>query len=285
MRTQNRLGTAVLLACGALGAVSLATVLVALPSGAPVSRDPGAPTVPWWVTLLPAAAGIALTLLIPPRPAPQPAIGTSPARLASSLWALLAIAALFPVLVLALDIGGSPAYLLVKFLLITVAAAAVVAAVKGVRIDRASGTWRWWAPALVIVVWTALSQIAPWNPSASAPDVDPVYFAVAALLTALTAGVGEELFYRRWLQTRLEAALGAWPGIALTALLFALMHVGSHGSGDVLLDLARVVVVQGSFGLLVGIMWWRYRNLTAIIVVHLIVNGWGAVSLLLPMLS
>ncbi|MEJ6490304.1 type II CAAX endopeptidase family protein [Leucobacter sp. USCH14] len=281
MRTHHRLGRAILLACGALGAMSLVTVLIAFPNGAPVSRDPGAPAIPWWVTLLPAAVGILLTLVLPARAAPQPAIGTSPARLASSIWALVAIAALFPALVLALDLGGSPEYLLMKFLVITVAAAVVVAVTKGVRIDRASGPWRWWAPALVIVVWTVLSQVAPWNPALPAMDIDPVYFAVAALLTALTAGVGEELFYRRWLQTRLEAALGAWPGIALTALLFALMHLGSHGSGEVVLDIARVIVAQGSFGLFVGIMWWRYRNLIAIIVVHIIVNGWGAVALLL----
>ena len=128
------------------------------------------------------------------------------------------------------------------------------------------------------MVTPALSQVAPWNPAAPAQEVDLMYFIIAALLTALTAGVGEELFYRRWLQTRLEAALGAWPGIALSALLFALMHLGSHGSGDIVLDIARVIVVQGSFGLFVGIMWWRYRNLTAIIVVHLIANGWGAVA-------
>lgn len=47
--------------------------------------------------------------------------------------------------------------------------------------------------------------------------------AVVALITALTAGVGEELFSRRWLQTRLEAALGGWPGILVASLVFAFM--------------------------------------------------------------
>lgn len=30
-----------------------------------------------------------------------------------------------------------------------------------------------------------------------------------------------------------------------------------------------------SFGLFLGVLWWRYRNLALIILTHLIVNGWG----------
>jgi hypothetical protein len=44
---------------------------------------------------------------------------------------------------------------------------------------------------------------------------------------------------------------------------------------------AVVIVVQGSFGLFVGVLWWRYRNLAAIIVVHLISNGWAVAKALL----
>lgn len=59
------------------------------------------------------------------------------------------------------------------------------------------------------------------------------------------------------------------------------MHLGSHGTGDIVLDVARVIVAQGSFGLFLGVMWWRYRNLTALIIVHIITNGWGVAAALL----
>lgn len=104
---------------------------------------------------------------------------------------------------------------------------------------------------------------------------------VAAVATAFTAGVGEEPFYRRWLPSRLEAGLGAWTGIIVTVLAFALMHLGSHDTSDLPIDIARVIVVQGSFGLFLGIMWWRYRNLAAIIGVHIIANGWAVAAALI----
>jgi membrane protease YdiL (CAAX protease family) len=96
-----------------------------------------------------------------------------------------------------------------------------------------------------------------------------------AVLTALTAGVGEELFYRRWLQTRVEALLGPWAGIILTSVAFALMHLGSHGTGEPLIDIPRLLVTHGSFGLFMGVLWWRYRNLTLIIAAHILYNGWS----------
>ena len=105
--------------------------------------------------------------------------------------------------------------------------------------------------------------------------MDPTFLIIAATATALTASVGEELFFRRWLQTRLEAGLGVWAGIGVTSVLFGLMHLGSHGTGQIWLDVAQVIAVQGTFGWFVGVMWWRYRNLTMVILVHLLSNGWG----------
>lgn len=99
--------------------------------------------------------------------------------------------------------------------------------------------------------------------------------------TTITAGIGEELFYRQWLQTRLEAGLGAWAGIAVTTVAFALMHLASHSTRQPLLDVATVLVSQGPFGLLAGILWWRYRNLLAVVVMHLLSNGWSVLAYML----
>lgn len=97
---------------------------------------------------------------------------------------------------------------------------------------------------------------------------------MAATATALTASIGEEIFYRYWLQTRLEALLGRWPGILLASLLFGLMHVASHGAGlGWGLTVAVVIAGQGVFGIVAGYLWSRYRRLWLPILLHLSSNG------------
>ena len=260
---------------------SLTLVTLASPSGTPISSDPGADPVPYWVTLVPITVGIGLVLLLPRQSPTRPALVKmrQPFMVTTVILVLLAVA--FPLAVVIVPLEGE-LYILGKIvLLMLIPAAAIIVFRRGVEIRWNPDSSRWWAPAIVIVVWTLLSQVAPWNPTFDPGDADPLFIIVAATATAITAGVGEELFYRRWLQTRFEAALGAGPGIVLASLAFALMHLGSHGTGQPVLDVARVIVIQGSFGLFLGIMWWRYRNLLAIIVVHIIANGWGvAVALL-----
>jgi len=275
------LGRAVLVGCAAIAIASLATVLVALPGGAPTSADPGAPAVAWWIVLLPAVVGIALALALPRRAVAMPAIVTDARRLRASTAVLLACAVALPVLSGTLSLAGGEGYVLAKVALVMLVPGLAVAVLGGVRIHRVRGAWRWWAPAVVVVVWTLLSQVAPWNPVHDLSGVDPVLLVVAASATAVTAGLGEELLFRCWLQTRLEAALGAWPGIALASLAFALMHLGSHATGAPVLDVARVVVAQGSFGLLMGVLWWRHRNLVAIVAAHVVSNGWAVAAHLL----
>ncbi|HLS26019.1 MAG TPA: type II CAAX endopeptidase family protein [Beutenbergiaceae bacterium] len=257
---------------------SIATVMILLPEGTPISSDPGAPSVPMWAVLLPPAAGILLTLMLPWRPAPMPAEPVRRTRLLVTTGALVVFFAAFT-LTASLALLRDEDYIAGKFVLLMVLPAAVVLLVRhSVRFKTRPGPWRWWAPLVVAAVWFYLSQLAPWNPGSHFGAVDPAHLIVAAIATAITAGIGEELFFRRWLQTRLEAMLGAWAGIGVTSVLFGLMHLGSHGTGEPLLDVARVVAIQGSFGWFVGVMWWRYRNLVLIILVHLLSNGWGVIA-------
>lgn len=230
------------------------------------------------MVLLPPGVGIALTLLLPPSPPHQAAVVVAPGRHRVSTSLLLALAVAFPLCVSIWGFAGSEWYIVAKLILLMIVPAVIVTALRGVRISFERGAWRWWAPAIVVGVWALLSQVAPWNPRYDLGHIDPVQLAVSAAATAITAGFGEELFYRRWLQTRLEAGLGPWAGIALTSLLFAVMHLGSHGSDAPAIDVARVVVSQGSFGLFMGVLWWRYRNLAAVIAAHLIVNGWPVLT-------
>jgi membrane protease YdiL (CAAX protease family) len=225
--------------------------------------------------LVPPVAGTVLSLVLPWAPPPQPAVVRDPRRLRLSTLLLLIIAIVFPVVVGVPGVASSGWYLLAKVALLTVAAGLAVALLRGVGLDRATGAWRWWAPIAVVAVWAALGPAAPWAAPADFSGIEPVDLVLIAVLTALTAGVGEELFYRRWLQTRVEALLGPWAGIILTSVAFALMHLGSHGTGEPLIDIPRLLVTHGSFGLFMGVLWWRYRNLTLIIAAHILYNGWS----------
>ena len=281
IRGSRSLGFWVVIAGAVLWVVSFATLLVVSPLGTAVSSDPGAEAVSYWVALLPSVVGIALVLLIPRRSSPRTAVVRERRPFAITTVVLLVLAVLFPLVCAVIPLRGE-LYILGKLILLIMLPAVVLLLVRrGVRIDFRKSAARWWAPAIVIVIWTVLSQVAPWNPTFTIEGLDPVFVVTAAVATALTAGVGEELFYRRWLQTRLEAGLGAWSGIVIASLAFALMHLGSHGTGDFLIDVARVIVIQGSFGLFLGIMWWRYRNLTANVIVHVFANGWAVGAALL----
>lgn len=281
IRGRRVLGFWVVVAGAVLWIVSFATLLVVSPLGTAVSSDPGAEAIAYWVTLLPSAVGIALVLLIPGHSAARTAVVRERRPFAITTVVLLVLAVLFPIASATIPLQGE-LYILGKLtLLIIVPAAVLLLMRRGVQIDFRRSAARWWAPAIVIVAWTVVSQVAPWNPTFDIGGLDPAFVVTAAVATALTAGVGEELFYRRWLQTRLEAGLGAWSGIVIASLVFALMHLGSHGTGEFFIDVARVIVVQGSFGLFVGIIWWRYRNFAANVTVHVIANGWGVAAALL----
>lgn len=270
-----RWGRALFVGALVLTAASIITMLVVAPDGVIASADSTAATPALWTLLLPSAAGIVVTLLLPRRAEALPAQIVDRRRLIVSTLGLLGLLLVFTV-----GTGLVPwrneDYILAKAaLLILLPALFVLTVRRAVRIHRGSGAWRWWAPAVVVVVWFILAELAPWNPIYDPGDVDPTFLIIAATATALTASVGEELFFRRWLQTRLEAGLGVWAGIGVTSVLFGLMHLGSHGIGQIWLDVAQVIAVQGMFGWFVGVMWWRYRNPTMVVLVHLLSNGWG----------
>jgi uncharacterized protein len=210
-----------------------------------MSSDPGAEPVAYWVPLLPVTVGFGLVFLLPRRSPSRPVLLGTRRPFVVTTVSLVALAVAFPVAAASVPLEGE-LYILGKLVLfMAVPSVVLVISRRGVEIGWNRDSSRWWAPAIVITVWTLLSQVAPWNPAFDPGGADPLFIVVAATATAITAGVGEELFYRRWLQSRLEAALGAGPGIALASLAVALMHLGSHGTGQPLLDVARVIVIQG----------------------------------------
>ena len=108
---------------------------------------------------------------------------------------------------------------------------------------------------------------------------------IAATATAVTAGIGEEVLFRRLLQTRLEALAGPWTGILAASLLFGLMHVFSHGDGPLWANAAQVIALQGTTGIALGVIWSRWRRLWPCVLAHILLNGFAVLLHLLSLLG
>jgi uncharacterized protein len=125
----------------------------------------------------------------------------------------------------------------------------------------------------------------------------PAWLIVALFAIAFFgAGFPEEFFYRILLQTRLEAVLGRWNGLAVTSVLFGLLHfpsrlafiyLGATGSipGDALLTLAAVITGQGVAGIFLGYLWLRYRNAWLNMAAHTLYDGLIFVATVIAMVK
>ncbi|MBG6092141.1 CPBP family intramembrane glutamic endopeptidase [Actinomadura viridis] len=235
------------------------------------SADPGASGVSLWAVALPPLAALALARLVTPaREVPSPLAALPETRVRREAWTLVA-AALLLALVLPL---GDVLYLPAKLLLLLAVPLLAFRLTRGdghrARTFPAPVTWI--APLPAVLAWFVLSQVWPFASPLTQDLPDPVTLAVASLVTFLTASVLEEVFYRSWLQTRLEVLYGRWPAIMASALLFALMHSARIEAGAPLHGLAAIVANQGLFGLMLGYLWARYRNLWVIVLVHTVTN-------------
>ncbi|GGM95099.1 hypothetical protein GCM10010106_49850 [Thermopolyspora flexuosa] len=237
-----------------------------------VSRDPGAAKASLWSAILPPLAAIVLTWAVSPRArVPLPLAGLPPGRVAREAWALVGAAV---VMALAAPFAQGGLYPLAKLLLLLIVPLVAFRLTRGTgekaRAIPAPVTWL--APLPAVAAWFLLSQVGPLAIPLTRQLPDPVTLAVGSLLTFLTASLLEEVFYRAWLQTRLEVRYGRWPAIVAQALLFAAMHSGRVTSDGILLGLATIVAFQGVFGLMLGHLWARYRNFWAIVFVHTVTN-------------
>jgi uncharacterized protein len=239
------------------------------------SADPGASKSSLWAAAVPALAAMLLTRLIPPRTdVPVPLAEIPRARLRWEAWALLAIAVAFPFTILGLS--RTVWYHVLKTLVLLLVALVVIRLCRrfggGPAARALPRPVVWLAPLPAVLVWFTLSEVWPFARPLTQQLPDPITLAVASLLTLLTASVLEEVFYRGWLQTRFEQLYGRWPAIVVSSLAFAFMHLNRLSSLGPMLGLASIVAFQGVFGLMQGYLWSRYRNIWAVIVIHVVVN-------------
>ncbi len=89
---------------------------------------------------------------------------------------------------------------------------------------------------------------------------------VIALLLFFVTGPGEELYWRGYLQKNLMVRFGQWQGWLLATAIYAAVHIWSLN-----FMLIGAAAVAGAFW---GAMYWRFKNLTPVIISHSI---WSAV--------
>ncbi|MEY8746920.1 lysostaphin resistance A-like protein [Bacillales bacterium AN1005] len=130
------------------------------------------------------------------------------------------------------------------------------------------------APLIVIVIWGYLkfySPIAQPEGAIEATDLTALFLLV--LIGFIINSVLEEVFYRVWLQTRLEVLLGRWSAILLVSILWSIWHVAIQGSGQWDIDVATVIANHGVTSLFLGYLWARYRRVWVIILIHGLMNA------------
>lgn len=254
-----------------------ATVLLALGGQITPSSDPGSPTthVAWtWLAVALLVAVCALTS----RGLDGPPVRPGP-RLGIDLAVLVACAIAFPA-VMRLPVWQPEDYVLVKIVVLLAVPALSLWLLHrrvgpGVVVDRPRlGALAVVGAVAAVAAHQAITQFGPGNAAADFSRYDLTTLVVAATATALTASIGEEIFYRYWLQTRVEALWGRWPAILLASAIFGLMHLASHTAGHgVGIGVAIVIANQGVFGIACGYLWSRYRRLWLPILLHLSTNG------------
>lgn len=231
-----------------------------------------ADTVPMWHPWIPTVVGIALVLLNRHPPAP-PACDAIGKRVRVEAVALLALALCFTVL---LDVLGpqEPRYTVLKLGLLLCGPAAVFAVTRRwtqtpARQERRAG----WLPLLPVIGWSTCHLLLSATRPAGESGMEPLTLVVVVVIGFLLNAVLEELFYRRWLQSRWTVLLGGvWPAIVLSSIVWASWHIAIQGGGDLLADLANVIANQGVTGLFLGLLWQRYRVLWPLLVVHGLMN-------------
>ncbi|RKT86217.1 CAAX protease self-immunity [Saccharopolyspora antimicrobica] len=228
-------------------------------------------TVPMWTRWMPALVGIALVRLVPLSvPDGEPLPAERAPRLKAAV--LTASAVLFAVLLWFAD-QPEPTHTVLKLVLL-LGVPAVLFWVLGRGAIPRTPVHRL-APAIPVLAWLLLSYTGPLAapPSDFGSTVDLTTLLVTMVVVFLINSFLEEVFYRRWLQTRWEFLLGRWPAIVLASLLWAVWHIGIQGNGDLPVDLASAFANQGVTGLFLGYLWSKYRAMWPLLLIHGAINA------------
>jgi len=104
--------------------------------------------------------------------------------------------------------------------------------------------------------------------------VSPGRVGFALVDSTLQAAIGEELFDRGVIQSRLERFGPAWAVVG-SSILFGLSHVPMHldrGAPDLLTAAARCMLNQTMMGMVFALLFWRTRSLLPSTLLHILSN-------------
>ncbi|OYN91524.1 CPBP family intramembrane glutamic endopeptidase [Parenemella sanctibonifatiensis] len=265
----------------AVAVVSLAVVLMLTGHGNVRLSADGADTAPLWFFWVGPALGFAASLFIA-GPTTQSTTSLPQDYSTRKVWhetAVLGVAAIaFAVL---LPLPGRPPddwwYLVLKLVLLLVIPVLVLRTDRRFfprpTAPRRGGVRSLVGGAVAVVVTVAWLWLAPASVGAerSAPSWS-VDLLIMVGIGFLLNSVLEEVFYRFWLQTRVERSLGAALAIVGGAVLWSAWHVAIQGQGDLWLDLLQVVARHFPMGILLGWLWWRHRTPVWPLLLHTLIN-------------
>lgn len=107
--------------------------------------------------------------------------------------------------------------------------------------------------AIAGVAWAAGWIALSWDPQ---PLAQSLWQGMAAGLLYVLVALGEELFFRGYVQVNLDERLGALPAIAITSILFALFHsLNPNLSALGLLNIALAGAALGGMRSISGGLW------------------------------
>lgn len=129
------------------------------------------------------------------------------------------------------------------------------------------------------VAWAAYT-VAVFPPD-GLPPLWGVQVALAVPVWLLVLSPFQELFFRGWMQPRLQRSLGRWPGLLATSLAYTLWHVFPDfaGSGTATLPLTSLLGVASTF--LAGVLFGYLRDRTDSVVAPWLAHAGGGLALVL----
>jgi len=77
-------------------------------------------------------------------------------------------------------------------------------------------------------------------------------------IISLLAGLGEETFFRGWLQTMLIGSTGTWIGLLIASLIFGIAHLVTP----------LYAVIAAFYGLYLGFLYIYFDNILVVILSH-----------------
>ncbi|WP_182676028.1 CPBP family intramembrane glutamic endopeptidase [Staphylococcus simulans] len=158
-----------------------------------------------------------------------------------------------------------------KFVLLLLIPLWVIKREKLSVLSKANQAIDWSLAPIVYVIWLVL-YFSPLNNIAHISYDEPYLFVlIFAVISILMNAVLEEVFYRVWLQTRLEH-LGIVTSICISTLLWSLWHAGIQGQGNLLELSAQALVTHALAGIFLGFFWAKYRNIYLLILIHVCMN-------------